>query len=90
MGWANGANATPGKDRAAAARLAIRGSGRLRDMPRQTQGECGSCSRQRGGDFQAVKTECRKLGSGQFLEALVAAREIRIASFIEEDCKRHS
>src|SRR6478735_1024806 len=48
MGWANGAHAPPVKDRAAAARLASSGSGRLRDMPRRTQGECGSWSRRHG------------------------------------------
>src|SRR6476646_8911671 len=48
MGWAKGAAAPPVKDRAAAARLASSGSGRLRDMPRRTQGECGSWSRRHG------------------------------------------
>src|SRR5690242_10298291 len=51
MGWANGADAPPVKDRAAAARLARSGSGRLRDMPRRTQGECGSRSRLPGRRF---------------------------------------
>src|SRR6478736_2220421 len=51
MGWANGAHAPPVKDRAAAARLASSGSGRLRDMPRRTQGECGSRSRRPGRRF---------------------------------------
>src|SRR5258707_10081008 len=51
MGWANGASAPPVKDRAAAARLASSGSGRLRDMPRRTQGECGSQSRRPGRRF---------------------------------------
>src|SRR6476619_8590779 len=47
MGWANGADAPAVKDRAAAARLASSGSGRLRDMPRRTLGECGWWSRRR-------------------------------------------
>src|SRR3954451_20226064 len=51
MGWANGAHAPPVKDRAATARLASSGSGRLRDMPRRTQGECGSRSRRPGRRF---------------------------------------
>src|SRR6476659_7943056 len=51
MGWANGAHAPPVKDRAAAARLASSVSGRLRDMPRRTQGECGSRSRRPGRRF---------------------------------------
>src|SRR6476469_4683512 len=51
MGWANGAHAPPVKDRAAAARLASCGRDRLRDMPRRTQGECGSRSRRPGRRF---------------------------------------
>ena len=46
-----GRHAPPVKDRAAAARLASSGSGRLRDMPRRTQGECGSWSRRHGRRF---------------------------------------
>src|SRR6476660_1813030 len=48
MDWANGAHAPPVKGRAAAARLASSVRGRLRDMPRRTQGECGWRSRRHG------------------------------------------
>src|SRR6202023_1859076 len=43
-----GRTAPPVTDRAAAARRASCGRGRLRDMPRRTQGECGSRSRRPG------------------------------------------
>src|ERR1700730_5157122 len=43
-----GRTAPPVTDRAAAARRASCGRGRLRDMPRRTQGECGSWSRRPG------------------------------------------
>src|SRR6204780_3464675 len=52
MGWANGRHTPPPvKGRAAAARRVSCGSGRLRDMPRRTQGECGSWSRRHGRRF---------------------------------------
>ena len=61
-GLGEGAHAPPIKDRAAAARLASRGSGRLRDMPRRTQGGApGSWSRQHGRRFS--KTERRSVAN---------------------------
>src|SRR5664279_2041597 len=52
-GWVGrtGADAPPVRDRAAAARRASRGRGRLRDMPRRTQGECGWWSQRHGRRF---------------------------------------
>src|SRR6202795_5229993 len=56
-GWVGrtGADAPPVKDRAAAARLASSGSGRLRDMPRRTQDEYGSWSRRHGLRFSRAE-----------------------------------
>src|SRR5713101_2490247 len=48
MGWANGADAPPVKDRAAAARLASSGRGRLPGMQRRRRGARGWRSRRRG------------------------------------------
>jgi len=89
MGWANGGGPRAGQGRNGGSapddpRIGS-ASGRVAANPRRMR---LLVSTARAAIFK--KTECRKLGSGQFLEAVVAARKTRIATFIEDDCKLHS
>jgi hypothetical protein len=61
-----GADAPPVKDRAAAARLANGGSGRLGTCRGKRKANAARGLDHTGSDFQETKTQRRELGSGQF------------------------
>lgn len=92
MGWANGAHAPPLKDRAAAARLASRGSGRLPDKPRRTQGECGAWSRRHGRRFSRAEdaaTRTRQWPIPGLWELRSSILSLNLRSAVDGEARRH-